>query len=151
MVLLGYANPPGCSSTGVVNTEAWRQAVVPSTNLHASARGVARLFTVLAAGGSRPGVDLIGADLLAEAARPQSEGWCPVLEREVGFGLGFQPSRPDRPLGGPASFGHYGSGGALGFADPEAGIGFGYVMNHVRPRWQNDRNRALVDALYACL
>jgi hypothetical protein len=24
-------------------------------------------------------------------------------------------------------------------------------MNAVKPRWQNERNRALVDAVYACL
>ena len=46
------------------------------------------------------------------------------------------------------SFGHFGTGGALGFADPDAGVAFGYVMNHVIPRWQSDRNRALIDALY---
>jgi CubicO group peptidase (beta-lactamase class C family) len=70
----------------------------------------------------------------------------------VSFGLGFQPTRPDRPFGPNAgSFGHFGTGGALGFADPIAGVAFGYVMNAVKPRWQNDRNRALVDALYSCL
>ena len=49
------------------------------------------------------------------------------------------------------SFGHFGTGGALGFADPDAGLAFGYVMNHVIPRWQSTRNRALIDAVYASL
>jgi CubicO group peptidase (beta-lactamase class C family) len=90
--------------------------------------------------------------VLAEAVRSQSEGWCPFLERDASFGLGFQPTRPDRPFGPNAgSFGHFGTGGALGFADPTAGVAFGYVMNNVRPRWQNARNRALVAALYSCL
>jgi CubicO group peptidase (beta-lactamase class C family) len=127
-------------------------AQVPSTNLHATARGVARLYTALAAGGTVDGVTIIGSDLLAEATSTQSEGWCPALEREVSFGLGFQPTRPDRPFGpNPASFGHYGTGGALGFADPQARVGFGYVMNAVRPRWRSPRNRGLVEALYSCL
>ncbi len=152
MVILGYVNPPGISSIGVVNTAAWRTAQVPSTNLHATARGIARLYAALAAGGRIDGVIVVDADVLAEATRPQSEGWCPVLERDVSFGLGFQPTRPDRPFGPNAgSFGHFGTGGALGFADPEAGVAFGYVMNAVKPRWQNSRNRALVDALYASL
>jgi hypothetical protein len=30
-------------------------------------------------------------------------------------------------------------------------VAFGYVMNHVIPRWQSSRNRALVDALYRCV
>ena len=67
-------------------------------------------------------------------------------------GLGFQPTRPDRPFGrNPGRFGHFGTGGALGFADPVAGLAFGYAMNSVKPRWQNSRNRALVDAVYECL
>jgi CubicO group peptidase (beta-lactamase class C family) len=152
MIALGYFNPPGYASAGVVNTSRWRAAQVPSVNLHASARGVARVYVALAAGGTVDGVTVCDRDVLAEATRPQSEGWCPVLEREATFGLGFQPTRPDRPFGpNPGSFGHFGTGGALGFADPAAGVAFGYVMNSVRPRWQSPRNRALVDALYACL
>jgi CubicO group peptidase (beta-lactamase class C family) len=125
---------------------------VPSTNLHATARGVARIYSALAAGGSIDGISVLDADLLAEATVPQSQGWCPVLEREATFGLGFQPTRPDRPFGPNAgSFGHFGTGGALGFADPAASVAFGYVMNAVKPRWQSPRNQALIDALYRCL
>jgi CubicO group peptidase (beta-lactamase class C family) len=152
MIGLGYFNPPGLSGTGLVNTDQWRFAEVPSTNLHATARGVARVYAALAAGGTLGGTTVLDGDVLAEAVTVQSEGWCPVLEREVSFGLGFQPTRPDRAFGpNPGSFGHFGTGGALGFADPGAHVAFGYVMNAVRPRWQNERNRALVDAVYACL
>jgi CubicO group peptidase (beta-lactamase class C family) len=152
MLILGYVNPPGFSSIGVINTVAWRRAQVPSTNLHATARDIARLYTAFAAGGTLDGARLLGADVLAEATRSQSEGWCPFLEREVTFGLGFQPTRPDRPFGpNPDSFGHFGTGGALGFADPTAGVAFGYTMNAVKPRWQNSRNRGLIDAVYECL
>jgi CubicO group peptidase (beta-lactamase class C family) len=146
MITLGYINPPGFSSMGVVNTDAWRGAQVPSVNLHATARGLARVYERLLAGA------LLDPDVLAEATRTQSEGWCPVLEREVSFGLGFQPTRPDRPFGpNPGAYGHFGTGGALGFADPVAGVAFGYVMNAVKPRWQSSRNRRLVDAVYSSL
>lgn len=152
MLVAGYVNPPGISGIGVVNTASWRAAQIPSTNLHATAGGIARLYAALAAGGRIDDVTVCDADVLAEAVRPQSEGWCPFLERDATFGLGFQPTRPDRPFGpNPGSFGHYGTGGSLGFADPATGVAFGYVMNAVRPRWQNERNRALVEALYACL
>jgi CubicO group peptidase (beta-lactamase class C family) len=152
MIGLSYFNPPGLSGVGVVNTDQWRAAEVPSTNLHATAKGVARVYAALAGGGSFDGTVVVDADVLAEAVTVQSEGWCPVLEREVSFGLGFQPTRPDRCFGPNAgSFGHFGTGGAVGFADPDAHVAFGYVMNAVRPRWQNERNRALVDAVYACL
>ena len=152
MVALGYANPPGFSGIGVVNTAAWRASQVPSTNLHATAAGVARLYGALAVGGSVDGTTVLDPDVLSEATAPQSEGWCPVLERDATFGLGFQPTRADRPFGpNSGSFGHFGTGGAVGFADPEAGVAFGYVMNAVKPRWRSPRNQALVDALYTCL
>jgi len=147
MVMLGYFNPPGFASNGVVNTPQWRAAQVPSTNGHGTATGVARIYGALLEPGR-----LLSTDLLAEATRAQSVGFCPVLGEEVSFGLGFQPTRPTRPFGpNPRSFGHFGTGGSLGFADPDAGVAFGYVMNHVIPRWQSTRNRALIEAVYASL
>jgi CubicO group peptidase (beta-lactamase class C family) len=147
MVALGYFNPPGYSSIGLVNRSEWRATQIPSTNGHATATGIARVY----AGLLDPG-RLLSPDLLAEATRPQSEGWCPVLGEDVTFGLGFKPTVPRRPFGpNPHSFGHFGTGGALGFADPDARVAFGYAMNHVIPRWQSTRNRALVDAVYASL
>jgi CubicO group peptidase (beta-lactamase class C family) len=147
METLAHFNPPGYSSIGVVNSARWRSAQVPSTNGHGSARGLARFYAALLEPDR-----LLSADLLALATRPHSVGPCPILGEEVGFGLGFTPTSERRPLGpNPRSFGHFGTGGALGFADPDAGVAFGYVMNHVIPRWQSTRNRALVDALYASL
>ena len=147
MLALGYFNPPGYSSRDVVNSVAWRGAQVPSTNGHGTARGLARLYAALLEPGR-----LLSPDLLVEATRVQSAGHCPVLAEDVAFGLGFVPTSPRRPLGpNPRSFGHFGTGGALGFADPDAGVAFGYVMNHVIPRWQSTRNRALIDACYASI
>lgn len=144
MVMLGYFNPPGYASNGLVNLPEWRAAQVPSTNGHGSATGLARLYAALA----EPG-HLLSPGLLAEATRPQSSGHCPVLGEDITFGLGFVPTSERRPLGtSPRAFGHFGTGGALGFADPDRHLGFGYVMNHVIPRWQSTRNRALIDALY---
>ncbi|MEO8266762.1 MAG: serine hydrolase domain-containing protein [Ilumatobacteraceae bacterium] len=147
MIALGYFNPPGYSSTGVVNTSQWRGAQVPSTNGHGSATGVARMYAALLEPGR-----LLSPDLLAEATTAQSVGYCPVLGEETTFGLGFKPTVPHRPFGpNPRSFGHFGTGGALGFADPDASVAFGYVMNHVIPRWQSTRNHALIDAVYRSL
>lgn len=147
MNALAHFNPPGYSSVGVVNTPQWRSAEVPSTNAHASARGVAAFYAALL-----DDDPLLSPDLLAEATSAQSSGPCPILGEDVTFGLGFIPTSERRPLGpNPRSFGHHGTGGALGFADPDAGVAFGYVMNHVIPRWQSTRNRALIDALYEAL
>ena len=147
MVLLAHTNPPGYSSIGVVNTSAWRGGQFPSTGGQGSARGLARFYA-----GLLDDDRVVRRDLLDEATRPQSRGPCPVLADDAVFGLGFTPTTERRPLGtNPRSFGHFGTGGALGFADPDAGISFGYVMNHVIPRWQSTRNRALIDRLYELL
>jgi CubicO group peptidase (beta-lactamase class C family) len=147
MVALGYFNPPGYSSVGVVNSSSWRAAQVPSTNGHGTATGVARFYAALLEPNR-----VLSPSLLAEATRAQSEGYCPVLGEETTFGLGFKPTVARRPFGpNPRSFGHFGTGGAVGFADPDAKVAFGYVMNHVIPRWQSTRNRALIDAVYRSL
>jgi CubicO group peptidase (beta-lactamase class C family) len=50
------------------------------------------------------------------------------------------------------AFGHPGMGGSLGFADPEARVGFGYVMNLTGSSILiNERSAALVTALYESL
>lgn len=51
------------------------------------------------------------------------------------------------PMLGPRSFGHTGRGGSLAFADPEHGIAFGYVMNHVVTGSDDVRAASLGDAV----
>ena len=50
-------------------------------------------------------------------------------DRSFYMSLGFWRACPPMPWGGPCSFGHPGSGGSVGFADPVSGVGFGYVPN----------------------
>jgi CubicO group peptidase (beta-lactamase class C family) len=147
MNALAHFNPPGYSSVGLVNTPAWRSSQIGSTSGHASASGIARIYAALL----EPGC-LLSPEMLAHASTPRATGHCPILGEEVAFGLGFQPTTERRPLGpNGRSFGHFGTGGALGFADPDGGVAFGYAMNHVIPRWQSTLNRTLVDAVYASL
>src|SRR6185437_3882913 len=140
-----YNNPPGVSGGVYVNTEGWRLAEIPSTNGHGAARGVARIYRGLLEG-------LIDADLLAEATTEHSAGLDRILERPSRFGLGYQLTQTERPLGpNPRAFGHFGAGGSLGFCDADAGVAFGYVMNDMGPRWQNPRNAALIETIYRCI
>ena len=144
---LSYANPPGYSSLGLMNTTRWRSIPLGSTAGHGSASGLARVYAALAVPDR-----LLSADLLREATTVQVSGPCPILGDDFTCGLGFTPTTARRPLGpNPRSFGHFGTGGALGFTDPDEVIGFGYVMNHVVPRWQSSRNRALIDAVYSSI
>jgi CubicO group peptidase (beta-lactamase class C family) len=151
MIWHAYFNPSGLSGIGAVNTEAWRLAAIPSTNGHGTARAVASIYAALLAGGP-PGSVWAGSALRAEARAIHADGDDRVLGRRTRYGLGFQLSQPGRPLGPNAgSFGHYGYGGSLGFADPEAGVGFGYLMNRPGERWKTPRTQRLIDAVYACL
>jgi CubicO group peptidase (beta-lactamase class C family) len=110
---------------------------------------VARIYSALACGGAVDGVRCLRAETIAQAITEASAGTDAVLQRPSRFGLGFQLTQPERPLGtNPRSFGHFGAGGALGFADPDARLAFGYTMNRAGPRWQNPSNRALIDAVY---
>ena len=147
MIMRGYFNPPGYSSFGVVNDTRWRQAQVPATNGHGTAAGLASFYSGLLEPGR-----VLSEGLLKEATRVHAEGECPVLGEWATFGLGFAPTSPRRRFGPNAgAYGHFGTGGAVGFADPSRRVAFGYVMNHVVPRWQSSRNRALIDALYAAV
>ena len=147
-----YWNPPGLSGGGWVNTAAWRLAELPSTNGHGNARGIARIYAALANRGETDGVRIVSSESLAEATKEHSAGEDLITQRLSRFGLGFQLTQPERPLGPNAgAFGHFGAGGALGFCDPESGVAFGYVTNEMGPRWQNPRNRALIDAVFASL
>jgi CubicO group peptidase (beta-lactamase class C family) len=148
MLKHAYFNPAGVSGIGTVNTRAWRAALIPSANGHGTARAVAGIYAALIAGDA----PILRPDILDEARTECVSGPDLVLGRPSRFGLGFQLTQPERPIGpNPNAFGHFGAGGSLGFADPDAGIAFGYVMNRAGPRWQSPRTRALLDALYACL
>lgn len=125
-----YLNPPGMSGLGTVNTRAWRAAEMPSTNGHANARALARIYSALACGGAVDGTRLLHTKTIEHAIAEASSGPDAVLGRSTCFGLGFQLTRPEAPLGvNPRSFGHFGAGGTLGFADPDARLAFAYTMN----------------------
>jgi CubicO group peptidase (beta-lactamase class C family) len=141
-----YMNPAGFSGIGVVNSRAWRAAVMPSAGGHANARAVARVYAGIVGGG------LLSPAILEQACTETAFGTDLVLNRPSRFGLGFQLTQAARPLGrGPRCFGHYGAGGSVGFADPDAGLVFAYSMNRSGPRWHNPRNRAVIEATYATL
>ena len=147
-----YRNPPDISGIGVVNTRRWRAAESPSTNGHGNARGVARLYSALAGDGTLAHVHVLSPEIIGRAGTVHAYGEDMVLQRPTCFGLGFQLTQPERRLGpGPRAFGHFGAGGSLGFADPDAHVAFGYAMNQGRGGWQHKHVRHLIDLVYASL
>ena len=67
-----------------------------------------------------------------EAIWYQPTGAHKVLMFPSLFGLGFMLDSPFSPLGGTGAFGHYGAGGSVGWANPNTGVAFGYVMNKMQ-------------------
>ena len=142
-----YFNPPGISGFGTVDTPAWRAAEMPSTNGYGNARALVRFYEALL---GTAGARLLQPETLDEAIRDAAAGPDVVLGRLSRFGLGFQLSAPEHPFGPNArSFGHYGAGGSVGFADPDRRLAFAYTTNRPGPRRRNPRPRALIDAVYA--
>ena len=94
--------------------------------------------------GEVDGVRILDPATVRRATVEQSNGPDRVLFVPTRFGLGFFLPSSFEPLAGPASFGHAGAGGCLGFADPDTGVAFGYVMNKMQQSLAGDpRSRAL--------
>ena len=148
-----FFNPAGAMKLGVVNGRAWRGAEIPGANGHGNARGLARLYGALAVGGALDGVRVLEQQALARCSTEESSGRDEVLMIPTRFSMGFMLTQPHDPMGPNAHpFGHPGAGGSLGFADPEARVGFGYAMNKMGPYILIDpRARALIEAVYASL
>lgn len=131
------------------NSEQFRLAEIPGVNGHGNARAVARLYGALAQNGG----GLISSSALAQATELQWAATEPVLAHNYRMGVGFTLNSPDAYMGpNPTAFGHVGAGGSTGLCDPDAGLGFAYGMNLMRPNRDNGpRARRLLDAVYACL
>ena len=72
----------------------------------------------------------------------------------VGYSLEPPASVPGvPPMHGPndGAFGHMGAGGQIGFADPVARVGCGFVRNHLENQALPLMGACLVDVLYSCL
>ena len=149
-----FGNPPDANDPAHCMTDAWRRAEIPSANMHANARALDRLYSVLARGGRAPDLDLAPAGLVDEFGRCHVRGDDRVMELPTAFGLGFEHTIPEWPFGpGERTYGHNGSGGSLGLVDPDAEVSLGYAMN--RLWWGADRTDPrwgpIFDALYAAL
>ena len=127
-----------------------------------NARGLAGMYEPLALGGKKGAVELVNAATLARMGRVSSStGRDAVLVMPSRFALGFMKTMDNR--GEPAgvqdsvltseeAFGHVGAGGSFGFADPKAGMSFGYTMNRMGAGASlNERGQSLVDAVYRAL
>ena len=131
-----------------------RNLEVPSGGGVGTARAIAHAYSVFATGGAELGLRAATLGLLAAPAIPPTRGFYDECLKADGvqFSLGFMKSTPVWSFGGAGSFGSPGAGGSLGFADPEAGIGYAYVTSQMGTTLTGDpRDVALRDALYSAL
>jgi CubicO group peptidase (beta-lactamase class C family) len=135
--------------------EVWA-AELPAANAITDARSLAKLYAACV--GEVPGRDgtpvrVLNDETVTRVIEQQTEGVDIVLlQLGVQYGLGFNLPGDEVKLGGHRSFGHYGAGGSVGFADPDAELGFGYVMNRMVLGLTGDpRTATLIDATYEAL
>jgi CubicO group peptidase (beta-lactamase class C family) len=134
------------------NDRAYLEIEMPAGNGVGTARAIARAYSAFAAGGAEVGIT---PETFARVTAP------PVVPRPVDevlgvasyFSLGFLRPGPEVFFGSsPRAFGSPGAGGSFAFADPEARLGYAYVMNRLDFYLENDpREKALREAVYRAI
>jgi CubicO group peptidase (beta-lactamase class C family) len=147
------SNPKLTAKPLKYNLREIRALELPASNGHGNARSIARAYGIFAAGGSELGIKPETLQELATPAAPPSSGtFDEVLKLDMSFSLGYCKPSPDFRFGtNEKAFGTPGAGGSFGFADPDAGIGFAYVMTNMGFYIFNDpREKILRDTVYEC-
>jgi CubicO group peptidase (beta-lactamase class C family) len=135
-----------------MNARRWLEVEVPAGNGIGTARAIARAYSAFAEGGAEVGMTpetFARVTAPPEAARPRDV----VLGVPSYFSLGFLRPGPRVWFGSsPRAFGAPGAGGSFGFADPDAHLGYAYVMNKLDFYLTDDpREKALRDAVYRAI
>jgi CubicO group peptidase (beta-lactamase class C family) len=128
-----------------------RNLEIPAGGGVGTARAVAHAYSVFATGGKELGLRPETLQALTAPAIPATHGFYDeCIKGEAQFSLGFMKTGSGFWFGNPGSFGHPGAGGSLGFADPQAQIGYGYIPNRKGVTMGGDpRDVAIRDALYS--
>ena len=147
-----FSNPAtGPAGVAAYNEIPVRRSELAWASATASADGIARAYLPFANDGAHDGVQFLEPGWLDAVHGRQ--GWSPndpVLQKPVGWSLGFLKEEVAMFSPNVESFGHAGMGGTLGWADPVAGLSIGYVMNRMDWRIRSARALELCHALYAC-
>jgi len=117
-----------------------------------SAQGLAKVYALLAQGGTLDKVKLLDHSAIDKVAGRQS--WSDtdrVLRKPIGWSQGFLKEETHLFSPNKEAFGHAGAGGALGWADPVAQISIGYTPNQMDWRIRSPRALALCKAVYESL
>jgi len=137
-----------------LNSRIWREREIASGNGHGNARGVARIYSAFARGGELDGIRLTKPATIAATTTEQHNITEVMQERPYHQALGILLNTPEAVYMGPnpRAFGHHGIGGSIGFADPDARVGFSFACNRMHAVGTNGPRAArLIDALYSVL
>lgn len=132
----------------------YRHVEIPSANGIGQARAIAKIYDVLARGGSDLGINpSTWNELVARPSVPPAGSRDAILKLDTNYGFGF--SRPSQGFAfgtDSSAFGCPGVGGSFGMADPSAELGFSYLTNTLSFRIFDDpREQAVRRACYQCI
>jgi CubicO group peptidase (beta-lactamase class C family) len=136
---------------GDYNRDDVRAVEIPSANGIGTAGAVAQLYGAAATGDTALGLTPSVLDELTALPTAPSRGLRDrVLRVDVAYSLGLAKPVPLLLFGSSdKAFGTPGFGGSFGFADPDTGTGFAYLMNRMGFRLVSDpRELALRQALF---
>jgi CubicO group peptidase (beta-lactamase class C family) len=146
-----FTIPKGIKTLDDWNRDDVRVVEIPASNGIGTARSVAKAYGSLATGGSDLGITPSTLDALTQPATLPPNGMRDkVFHIDTVFSLGYFKPFPAFTFGSSSkAFGTPGLGGSFGFADPDTGIGFAYVMNRLGFHlWSDPRELALRQALF---
>jgi CubicO group peptidase (beta-lactamase class C family) len=138
------------SSPGQRESGEWRKAEIPSANLHATARDLARIVNTVVTG-AFDGRAVLSEATRAALVRERIHGQDKVLPFVMGWAAGLTSNRGLNVFGPhEGAVGHYGWGGSCVVADPDVRLSAAYVMTRQSPHLIGDpRAVRLLDALYS--
>ncbi len=147
-----FSNPKVVGMPHMYNTPEMRRIELPASNGTGTARAIAAAYGEFATGGHKLGIKPETLEALSKPAAPPTDGqFDEVLQMETTFSLGYCKPWPGFEFGSKSAFGTPGAGGSFGFADPEIGLGFAYVMNRMDFYLLDDpREHALREAAITC-
>ncbi|GAA2206625.1 serine hydrolase domain-containing protein [Nonomuraea monospora] len=148
-VLAAYTDPASLTMRAMTlvkppldhNDPVEQSAEMPATNGICTARSLAAFYAALI------GHRILTPAALAAATAEQVSGIDRILRVPVRIGTGFGLPTPEAFWYSPTAFGFGGFGGSIGFADPDSGLAFGYVMNRLREGVPDLRAARLYDAV----
>jgi CubicO group peptidase (beta-lactamase class C family) len=131
----------------------WRRAEIPAAGGHGNARSVALAQSVVSAGGSTRGVELLSSEVVERIFDVQAAGRDLVIGIGVTFGVGYGLNSPRAPIAPNEHVCYWGGwGGSLVVNDVDAGMTMAYVMNRMgQGTVGDDRAHRILRACYGSL